>query len=397
MHAFGAGRPDPEAIRLRAFELSQGLERGNDVDNWLRAERELSVEHGYDTVDRDLERLGMSVSRLPVEAGVVWRLCLPRGERVEEWEPGNDGLAPPAEIARLIEGVVDGKPLVPGPPLSREAGALRLRERIEAQRVALVGHDPGSRLGDDPENLHQHRVAGRRARAFLRATKAFVDPEWRRSLAGPLRELASVTGPVRDLDVLLEHVRGQTDGLDEPDRTGAAWLVAALEQQRAVARRELLTALDADGYRLLLARLRLPPRLAPGVERVRLERVAHKEFRRLTKAVDRLGKRPRDGDLHGLRIQLKRTRYAAELAPSRGGRRKRFLEHAGALQDLLGEYQDAVVAEERLRTATVVDPQTAAAYVAGRIAERQSGRRSVVAERLPAAWKRLRKSGRKLN
>ena len=200
-----------------------------------------------------------------------------------------------------------------------------------------------------------------------------------------------------DLDVLLEHVREQADGLDESDRTGAAWLVAALEQQRAVARRELLAALEGDGYRLLLARLRLPPRLAPGVERVRLERVAHKEFRRLTKAVGRLGKQPEDGDLHGLRIQLKRTRYAAELSPSRGGRRKRFLRHAGALQDLLGEYQDAVVAEERLRTASVVDPQTAAAYVAGRIAERQADRRRVVAERLPAAWKRLRKSGRRLS
>jgi CHAD domain-containing protein len=392
----GAGRPDPDAIRLRAFELSQGPEPGNDVENWLRAEHELSVEHGYDTVDRDLERLGMSVSRLPVEAGVVWRLCLPRGERVEEWEPGNHGLVPPAEIARLIDGVVAGKPLVPGPPLSREPGALRLRERIEAQRVALIGHDPGSRLGDDPENLHQHRVAGRRARAFLRATKAFVDPDWRRSLAGPLRELASVTGPVRDLDVLLAHVRDQADGLAEPDRTGAAWLVAALEQQRAVVRRDLLAALDGDGYRLLLARLRLPPRLAPGVERVRLERVAQKEFRRLTRSVDRLGKRPKDGDLHGLRIQLKRTRYAAELAPSGGKRRKRFLEHAGALQDLLGEFQDAVVAEERLRAATVVDPQTAAAYVAGRIAERQAGRRGAVADRLPAAWKQLRKAGRKL-
>src|SRR5262249_50052174 len=99
----GAGRPDPEAIRLRAFELSLGPDGGDDVDNWLRAERELSVEHGYDTVDRDLERLGISISRLPVEAGVVWRLSLPRGERVEEWEPGNHGLTPPAEIARLIE------------------------------------------------------------------------------------------------------------------------------------------------------------------------------------------------------------------------------------------------------------------------------------------------------
>ena len=61
-----------------------------------RSEREHPVVHGYDTVDRDLERLGMTISRLPSEAGVVWRLTLPRGEQFEAWEPGNMGLSPPA-------------------------------------------------------------------------------------------------------------------------------------------------------------------------------------------------------------------------------------------------------------------------------------------------------------
>ena len=41
----------------------------------------------------------MTVSRFPLEAGVLWRLRLPRGESVEAWEPGNKGLAPPPEIA----------------------------------------------------------------------------------------------------------------------------------------------------------------------------------------------------------------------------------------------------------------------------------------------------------
>ena len=45
----------------------------------------------------------MRLSRLPSEAGVEWRLTLPRGERVEAWEPGNNGLTPPREIVRLVE------------------------------------------------------------------------------------------------------------------------------------------------------------------------------------------------------------------------------------------------------------------------------------------------------
>ena len=172
--------------------------------------------------------------------------------------------------------------------------------------------------------------------------------------------------------------------------------MARLEHERGATRQELLAVLDGDRYRLLLARLRLPPRLAPGVERVRLERVARKEFRRLAKTVARLGKHPADAAMHRLRIQLKRARYAAELASPGDAADRRFLDDAKSLQDLLGEYQDSLVAEEHLRLAAVVDDQTAAAFVAGRIAERQLARRLLVRQRLPDAWKRLRRSGARL-
>ena len=208
----------------------------------------------------------MTVSRLPAEAGVVWRLRLPRGEQVEAWEPGNGGLTPPDEIARLIDGVVAGKQLEPAPPLSNDPGAVRLREMIEMQRQVLLAHDPGTRLGDDPENLHQHRVAARRVRVYLRAARRQLDTAWRRSVAGPLRELGEANGPVRDLDVLLEHLRDELQRLEEPDRSAGDALLASLEGERDTAGRALLDAMDGDGYRIVLARLRRPPRLAPEVD-----------------------------------------------------------------------------------------------------------------------------------
>ena len=388
---------DDESLRLRAHEISQGPEAGTPEENWRRAESEFTVAHDYDTVDRDLERLGLTLSRLPSEAGVEWRLVLPRGERVEAWEPGTNGLSPPAEIMRLIESVLAGKPLVPGPPLSHEPGAARLREMLEIQRVALLAHDPGVRLGDDPENLHRHRVAARRARASLRVARRHLDPEWRRPLNQALRELGEATGPVRDLDVVLEHLRAELDGLDETEEAAKAAILDRLEEERAAARRRLLEALDGRDYRFLLSRLRVPPRLADGVESVPLEPLAQREFRRLAKLVDRLGKRPGEREIHRLRIALKRARYAAELVAPKGGGRKRFLADARILQELLGEHQDAVVAEQHLRKATVEDVRTAAAFAAGRIAERQRARRERVHDRLPAAWKRLRKSGARLS
>jgi CHAD domain-containing protein len=385
-----------EIIRLRAHEISADPEAGTPEENWLRAEREFTVAHEYDTEERDLERLGMTLSRLPSEAGVEWRLTLPRGERVEAWEPGTEGLSPPADILQLIEGVVAGKALVPGPPLSRDPGAQRLREMLDEQRKALLTHDPGVRLGDDPENLHQHRVAARRARAFLRAARGYLDPEWRSSLGDALRQLADATGPVRDLDVLLDHLRGELEGLEETEQAAKDLILEHLEDERERGRERLLETLDGAGYRFALARLRLPPRLAEGVEAIPLQPLALKEFRRLAKLVQKVGKRPDEGATHRVRIALKRARYAAELASPKGGPRKRFLADARVLQDLLGEHQDAVVAEQRLRASFIHDVRTAAAFAAGRLAERQRRRRARVQKRLPAAWKRLRKSGARL-
>ena len=46
---------------------------------------------------------------------------------------------------------------------------------LEAEYRALLAHDPGTRRGDDPEDLHQLRVATRRLRAFLRAARPLVE------------------------------------------------------------------------------------------------------------------------------------------------------------------------------------------------------------------------------
>ena len=388
--------PDSDAVRQRAYELSQSTAAGTPEENWLRAEQEVGVVHEYDTAERDLESAGMTVSRLPLEAGALWRLRLPRGECVEAWEAGTDGLSPPQEIAGLLDTVAAGKELEPMPPLVDDPGATRLREMFETQRKSLIAHDPGARLGADPENLHQHRVAARRTRAFLRATRKYTDEAWRTSLEEPLRELGHATGPVRDLDVLIEHVADEVAGLDEAERAAGAALLARLAAERDAARTALVAALDGESYRRLLMRLRPPPRLAQGVDELPLAKIAKKEFRRLIRTLEDLGRHPGDHALHRLRIKLKRARYASELAAPGGPEGEDFPADAKTLQTLLGDHQDAAVAEERLReiAARLDGP---AAFVAGRLAERQRSRRATVREQLPSAWKRLRKSGRRLH
>jgi hypothetical protein len=125
--------PRQETIRSRAYEVSQEPGTGTPEENWLRAELELSVVHDYDTIDRDLERLGITLSRIPLEAGVTWRLQLPRGEQIEAWEPGNNGLAPPAEVASLIDGVIAGRKLIPMAPRARGSDRAGARPRRAAR------------------------------------------------------------------------------------------------------------------------------------------------------------------------------------------------------------------------------------------------------------------------
>lgn len=356
------------------------------------AEQEFTVAHDYDTADRDLERLGMTLSRLPSEAGVEWRLTLPRGEQVEAWEPGTNGLTPPEDIVRLIGSVTAGKQLVPGPPLGDDPGARRLRAMLEEQRVALLTHDPGVRVGQDPENLRLHRSAARRTGALLRAARPYLDPGWQRPLGDALRRLGEATEPVRDLDVALGRLRRELELLDETDQRAKAMILERLEEERERRRRRLLEVFDSAEYRFVLARLRVPPRLAGRVEEVPLGSIAGREFRRLAQLAARLGTEPDEAAIHRLAAAFERVRHAAELAAPVEAVRKRALADTHVLQGLIREHRDSLVAEQRLRGAVVEDVRTAAAFAAGRLAERQRRRRELVQERLPSAWRRLRES-----
>ena len=99
-----------------------------------------------------------------------------------------------------------------------------------------------------------------------------------------------------------------------------------------------------------------------------------------------------DHELHVLRIRAKRARYAAELLEGKAA--ARFVEKATEVQDLLGEHQDAVVAEERLRTVVKAGDDPAAVLVAGRLVERQRATRQRVRAELPRRLEQLARRGK---
>jgi CHAD domain-containing protein len=281
---------------------------------------------------------------------------------------------------------------------SKSAPALaHVQAYLRRQLAALERHDPGVRLGSDPEDVHQMRVAVRRARAVLRAARDLLDPEWARALRTELKWLGGALSPVRDSDVLLAHVRVQAAKLDSGDAVTAGTIARQLEAEGHRVRAQMLEALDSPRYVVLLEELDRAA-TAPRVRSAQgsLERIARTEFLALHRMMKSLGKSPSNDSLHAARIRAKRARYAAELAePVAGKRARKFVRAARRFQDIVGDHQDAVVAEEKIRAATRAAGSASAALAAGRLVQLERERRREARAAVPRAWKKLDRRGRK--
>jgi CHAD domain-containing protein len=263
-----------------------------------------------------------------------------------------------------------------------------LRALLHTQHREILRHDPGTRLGADPESLHDMRVAVRRSRSLLRAGRALVASDTS-LLVTELKWLGETLGAVRDLDVLLARLRSEAAALGGADEKAALRLFRALARERKRARGALLRALDSDRYLQLLDRFAAAlSGLEPTGAAVSLDMLARRELRRLRKAVRELPNEPEDEKLHDLRKLGKRARYAAELA-----RNRNVAECAKRLQDVLGEHQDATVAQDRLRVlgraATAVE-----ALAAGRLLERERARQAEARAAWPSTWRKLDRASR---
>jgi CHAD domain-containing protein len=269
---------------------------------------------------------------------------------------------------------------------------------IAASVKRLLDHDPGVRLGDDPEQVHQARVATRRLRSDLRTFGALLVPEWDERLREELKWLGAELGAVRDIEVLLELLRSKVAQLNESDAQVGKRIIARLVRSWEDARIELLAAMRSDRYAQLLDQLvdaaRQPALLAAADEPAMevLPAMARGPWQKLRRDISALPEVPRDEQLHGIRIRAKRARYAAEaVAPAVGRALREQARTIAALQDVLGDHQDAVVATTWLRgvarTAETLDEVFVAGMLGGML--RRDERKTRAA--WPAAWRAARR------
>jgi CHAD domain-containing protein len=262
-----------------------------------------------------------------------------------------------------------------------------------AASVARLGqHQPGVLSGEDPEDVHQARVATRRLRSDLRTFRGVVAREWSDPIREELRWIAGELGAVRDADVLAERLRRQAAALPEGDARSAAALLRRLSDQRDAARAALLTSLAGERYAALvevLAEGSERPRFVAGAEEkavVVLPEIVGRPWSHLRRTVHHLRKHPSDGDLHEVRIRAKRARYAAEAAaPVVGKPARRFASAVAGVQAVLGDLHDAAVAEEWLRQ-TVATARGGPALAAGQLVAAQRTEMADARKAWERAW-----------
>ncbi|MBS0295030.1 MAG: CHAD domain-containing protein [Proteobacteria bacterium] len=242
------------------------------------------------------------------------------------------------------------------------------------------------------EAVHQARVAIRRFRAALSLfSPLFGDPESER-LKTALRRTGQSLGAARDLDVLIERVRG----LELTPSFDAHSLLAALERRRAQAYDEAAAALEAPELSRLLfdvARwletgdwLTVDDPVRAAVRTRSALDFARETLKSRARKLRKASRRVRDLEppaRHAVRIKAKKLRYGAEffasLAEGKAGRKaaEAFIEALRPFQDALGELNDLVNAERQLRVLAEISHDPNLAFAAGAAVdevEREAGR-----------------------
>jgi CHAD domain-containing protein len=258
--------------------------------------------------------------------------------------------ARPARSASKLGRVLSVR--TPGPP-SREyrtAGDV-VTSYVAEQLETMLRYDPRVRRAEY-DSVHKMRVAVRRIRSILRSAARLLDPGRIPGLEAELKWLAGELGEVRDLEVLRERFAARFAELGEPL---PLWMTA-LDAKERLAYDRLNHTLIGDRYFALLDAIEAFVTDPPLTERA--SRKARKAVPALVAgAWRRVARRHAeleeaedpDEARHRTRKAAKRARYTAEAArPVLGESARSLAVQAGKVQEVLGAYQDSVIARERL-------------------------------------------------
>lgn len=246
---------------------------------------------------------------------------------------------------------------------------------LRKQFAAMLDNEDGTIEGEDPEKLHDMRVAIRRMRAAYGTFRRWM-PDELALFAEDLKWIGASLGRVRDLDVQIEHQRQWAEDLGSGDalQPWFSLVCAVREERRKVLVADLRSSryagfVESMGKSLLHAE---PKAGAPSIL-VAAPSLIRKRWRKLKGAMSAVGESSPDELLHEVRILAKRFRYSVEfVAPVFGPAAKEVSTSVAKLQDVLGLHQDCSVAEQMVRE-RLDQTERSVCFELGRLVSHASG------------------------
>ncbi len=220
---------------------------------------------------------------------------------------------------------------------------------------------PGVVADWDVEFLHDLRVALRRTRSGLSLIKAVLPERTVARFKKNFAALGALTGPTRDLDVYLLQQGEYRNRLAPSLQPGLDLFFQELARRRRLEQKKLARSLRTKKTATLLAdwqrALQQTHTQTSIAAQMPVKTLADKIIRRHHKKVLRAGlaleATTPDAEVHRLRIQCKKLRYAIEFFSSLYAKDEIgvVIRHLKALQDILGTFNDLSVQQAMLRQA----------------------------------------------
>jgi CHAD domain-containing protein len=264
----------------------------------------------------------------------------------------------------------------------KRRGDEAVAEILLEQLAIIRANVAGSIAGENPDPLHDLRVALRRTRTLLKGYPGVFTPVDLERFKREFKELQTITGPARDYDVLIADL---DDFAEERPQ---------LATETAVLRKELVSKRHAAGNKLkrrlvskrfedllqswetLLKQLPESAREDRPDAKKPIGKLSRKRIKADRKRFSELGKRALKtgdlNDLHHARKRGKSLRYNVEFFGHLNPKKKseRLRKKLKKVQDELGDFQDTVVQEAALRDAVESSASVPAAVAAGAMIER---------------------------
>ncbi len=241
----------------------------------------------------------------------------------------------------------------------------------------FLGNLPALEIGDAVEAVHQMRVAMRRLRSALGLFNRLCPCVGFDALRAESTRIAAVLGEARDWDLLVETLRAGPisslagePGFDRLLRATRAKAEAARDAVKQLADSQAATRLALSLERLVARREWRDAEDHVSALDAPVVRFAARSLDRLDRKLRKRGRHFRSLSpeaMHALRIAMKHMRYATEFFGSLfkpDSAVERYDRKCAALQDRLGELNDARIAQ-RLIKALDFDADPELAYAAG--------------------------------